>query len=401
MPRALAILLLVLPAAVGGCGWFEPPPVLETDFEADPVAAGWRLRAAPGTVPDGAWTGGGAAGSRCLRIGRGYWQSPAVPVEPLAYYRLRFRSAASEEGAWAAVFEGAAGEAVAAGCYDSLYAPTRWDETTVCLRAHAEAARMHLRFEAAGAPVAVDDVRLAPVDAEEVAAWADAVYATLPPLAQEPPADRHRYLPRTMAALAAGETVRVVVLGDSIANDLSHSLFEVLVARAWPGAPPEVVTSVRSGTGCEWYREGDRLRACALRHGPDLVMIAGISHGCDAEAVRDCVRWIRAAGDADVWVLSGAVASPAWMQGNMQARTGLPAAVVAEVFRGWPERLGAMCAEEKVEYLDLRAAWETYLAASPRPRAWYQRDAVHANTRGKQILARILAAYLGPKEAEP
>jgi hypothetical protein len=130
--------------------------------------------------------------------------------------------------------------------------------------------------------VAVDDVELAPADADAVAAWADAVYATLPPLDYAPPPDRHRYLPRTMAALAAGETVRVVVLGDSIANDLSHSLFEVLVARAWPGARLEVVTSVRSGTGCEWYREEDRLRDYVLRHGPDLVLVAGISHGCDA-----------------------------------------------------------------------------------------------------------------------
>jgi hypothetical protein len=322
--------------------------------------------------------------------------APAVDVEPLEYYRLRFRSEASEEGTWAVAFTDAAGGHLAAGCMDSLYAPTRWDETTVCLRVPAEAARMHLWFHAAGAPVAVDDVQLAGADADEVAAWADAVYAMLPPLAYTPPPDRHRWLPRTMMALAGGETVRVVVLGDSIANDLSDSLFEVLVARAWPGAHLEVVTSVRSGTGCEFYREDERLREYVLRHGPDLVLIAGISHGCDAEAVRDCVRQIRAAADADVWVTSGAIASLEWMRDEMHTRTGLPEAVVAEVFRGWPERLGAMCAEEKVEYLDLRGVWEAYLAASPRPRAWYQRDEVHANTRGKQVLARILAAYLGP-----
>ena len=396
----VAILLLALPT-VAGCRWFEPSPLLETDFEADPVAAGWSLEAPAGTVPDGAWTDGGAAGSRCLRVRAGWWASPAVAVEPLAYYRLRFRSEASERGTWAAVFSDERGDLIAADCYDSLYAPTRWDATAVCLRAHAEAARMHLWFHAAGAPVAVDDVQLAGAGADQVAAWADAVYAALPPVRYEPPADRHRHLPRTMAALAGGETVRVVVLGDSIANDLSDGLFEVLVARAWPGARLEVVTSVRSGTGCEYYRQDGRLREYALRHGPDLVIIAGISHGCDAEAVRDCVRQIRASGDADVWVLSGAVCSLDRMQADMRDRTGLPEAVVAEVFRDWPGRLGAMCAEEKTEYLDLRAAWEAYLAGSPRPRAWYQRDEVHANTRGKQILARILAAYLAPAEPEP
>jgi hypothetical protein len=99
-----------------------------------------------------------------------------------------------------------------------------------------------------------------------------------------------------------------------------------------------------------------------------------------------------------VWVTSGAVASLAWMQRDMEIRTGLPPTVVAEVFRDWPMSLAAMCDGEGVEYLDLRGAWEAYLTASPRPRAWYQRDAVHANTRGKQILGRILAAYLGPRD---
>jgi len=327
---------------------------------------------------------------------------PCVVFGPMAAAApLRFRSEASERGTWAAVFSDERGDLIAADCYDSIYAPTRWDATAVCLRAHAEAAQVRLRFQAVGGPVAVDEVELVPTGTDEVAEWADAVYAALPPVRYEPPADRHRHLPRTMAALAAGRPLRAVVLGDSIANDLSHSLFEVLVARAWPGARLEVVTSVRSGTGCEYYRKGDRIRESVLRHGPDLVIIAGISHGCDAEAVRDCVRQIRAAGDADVWVLSGAVASLERMQRDMQARTGLPKAVVAEVFRDWPGRLGAMCAEEKTEYLDLRAAWEAYLAGSPRPRSWYQRDAVHANTRGKQILARILAAYLAPRGSEP
>jgi len=396
---AVILVLAALPLAMGGCGWFAEPPILESDFEADPFAAGWTFAAPPGVTADGAWAGGGAGGSRCLVIESGYAESPPAPVEPLAYYRMRFRSRAAEEGVWGAFFARAGGEPLPSVCLDSLYAPTHWDETEVCVRAHAEAVEMRLRFEAAGAPVAIDDVAVEPVDAGDVADWADAVHAMLPPLVYALPADRFQYLPRTRAALSGGETLRVVVLGDSIANDLSHSLFEVLVAREWPEADVEVITAVESGAGCEFYREGDRLREYVLRHAPGLVMIAGISHGCNAEAVRDCVRRLRAAGDADVWVLSGAVPSLAWMRADMRSRTGLPEAVVAEIFRGWPAPLAAMCAEEKVAYLDLRGAWEAYLAGSPRPRAWYQRDAVHANTRGKQVLGRIVAGYLAPEEA--
>jgi len=398
MVRLWTAMVLAIPLlASAGCGWFGDETALEADFETDPLAAGWTLESRPFGSAVGQWAEGGVAGSRCLSVAEGYWQSPAVSAEPLSYWRVRFRSQATEEGRFSAVFLDAAGEPLPAACYDSIYAPTHWEATEICVRVHAEATGLRLRFEAAGAAVAVDDVLLERAEAADVSAWADAVYAGLPPVAYEPPADRHAYLPRTMAALASGGPLRVVVLGDSIANDLSDSLFEALAARRWPGARMEVVTSVRSGTGCEFYREGDRMREYALRFGPDLVMIAGISHGCDAEAVRDCIRQVRAAGDADVWVLSGAVTPLEWMQGAMAERSGLSPAVMGDLLRAWPERLAAVCRDERVEYLDLRSAWEAYVASSPRPRAWYQRDAVHANARGKQVLGRIVSAYMAPR----
>jgi len=43
--------------------------------------------------------------------------------------------------------------------------------------------------------------------------------------------------------------------------------------------------------------------------------------------------------------------------------------------------------------------WEDYLAGCGRPLNWYQRDFVHANSRGKQILGRIMERFFTPDRA--
>jgi hypothetical protein len=44
----------------------------------------------------------------------------------------------------------------------------------------------------------------------------------------------------------------------------------------------------------------------------------------------------------------------------------------------------------------MRAAWNDFVRLSPPRLAWYRRDAIHANSRGKQVLGEILRRYLGP-----
>jgi hypothetical protein len=46
----------------------------------------------------------------------------------------------------------------------------------------------------------------------------------------------------------------------------------------------------------------------------------------------------------------------------------------------------------------MRSAWEDYLARSPHPRSWYQRDFIHANARGKQALGRLLLEFFRPED---
>lgn len=59
-------------------------------------------------------------------------------------------------------------------------------------------------------------------------------------------------------------------------------------------------------------------------------------------------------------------------------------------------QLAALTEDMGVEFLDMNDIWHRYLGASGKPWRWFHRDAVHANDRGKQILARVLERYFKP-----
>ena len=69
------------------------------------------------------------------------------------------------------------------------------------------------------------------------------------------------------------------------------------------------------------------------------------------------------------------------------------AAAQADVF---PERIRAVAAEEKCEFLDMRGIWDEYVKNAGKPEEWFRRDIIHANDRGKQILGRVLERFLAP-----
>ena len=385
-------MLAGLAAAAGG----PAKALLAADFEKDPRKAGWVGAADRGEF-QGAWArADDDSRGRFLRVEKGHWQSPAAAVEPFAYYRLRFRSKAVADGYWAAFFANADGNQLQADHYDSLPGSRAWAEREYCFRANVDAASVQVRFQARRYPLAVDDVHIERIDRPAAAAWADKVYAALPPVSYAPPAGRGKLLPGTMARLRTGPALRVVMLGDSIANDTSHSCLDVLLERAQPKCRVEWVNSVRGGTGCAWYRQEDRIARYVLPYRPDLLIIAGISSGYGWEDIREVIRQVRAASGCEIMVLTGCVHPRVQGEINFVENTEMPRDEACEVVLRFPQRLAAMCRGENVELMDIRKAWDEYIAASPMPHAWYLRDPIHANTRGKQILGRILLRYLGP-----
>ena len=303
----------------------DPQPLLKADFARDPLVQGWELRAC-GTQPfGGGWNDvDGMPGSRCLTVRLGYWQSPSLAVGPLHYYRLRFSARSESAGFWAAVFLDADGKELAADAYDQVCGSKDWAGHTFCFRAHAAAARVWLRFQAVEKPLQVGRVVVEQVDCPTVAAWADEIAAACPLVTYEPPEQRCRLLPRTMATLEKGGLLRIVMLGDSICNDTSNSLYETLLNRVYPKAQIEVTTSIRSGTGCQYYKEDHHVQEYVLRFKPDLVIIAGISHDFDAESIRSVIRQIRAGSKSEILLLSGAICPAEEVRQGYFKRCGLP-----------------------------------------------------------------------------
>ncbi len=251
------------------------------------------------------------------------------------------------------MFLDADGKEIVADDYDSIAATPTWQLYELCFRAHADARHAQIRLRrnymrADAPPLEVKNVRVEKISPAEAAAWAAGLAGTCPVISFEPAADRGRQLPKTMAKLAAGGRLRIVMLGDSICNDTSNSLYEALIAERYPGAVIEVVTSVRGGTGCQYYKDENRVQPYVLDYRPDLVMIAGISHGFDVEAMRSVIRQIRAGSDCEILVLTGAVApreviEPAFVAGR-------PAGVALDLMERFPAAVAAMCREEGVEF---------------------------------------------------
>ena len=375
-------------------------PLLKTDFTKNPVASGWELRGNGDEPFDGGWVeASGTPVQRCLVVRSGYWQTPAIPIEPFHFYRFDFTSKAEKGGLWSAVFFDADGKEMIADVYDSIDGSPDWQPRTFCIRAHAVARHVRLCFHAYGQPLWVKAAALEEVDSAAVAKWADGIMAQNPALNYTPPENRCARLPKTMKTLQHGGKLRIVMLGDSICNDISNSLYETLLTRVYPKSQIDVITSVRGGTGCPYYKEDNRVQEYVLRFKPDLVIIAGISHGYDPEAIRSVIRQIKSHSDCEFMVLTGALTPDERCKEGYLKSSSLTKSQALENFEKFTARLRSMTDEEHVEFLDMRSAWNEYVLRSPRPIEWFLRDPIHGNSRGKQVVGRILFDYLKPENA--
>ncbi len=225
----------------------------------------------------------------------------------------------------------------------------------------------------------------------------DRQYAAMKPLSYEPPAGRHALLPRTMQRLREGPSLRIVCLGDSIVKDSCKSKFELLLARLYPKCRVENVCSVRSATGCWWYKDENRVDGWVFSHKPDLLVIGGVSQRDDAESVRSVIRQCRERDPAlEILVLSpvfgreGSTKEHAWNVGwdSDPDKAQHP-------FR---RQLRDLCAEEKVAFFDINAPWRRYILDSGMDAGYYHRDDVHSNVRGQVILGKLIEKWFEPEK---
>jgi hypothetical protein len=283
---------------------------------------------------------------------------------------------------------------LAADDWTVLPAQPQWQTNSYCTRALVNATACGIRLCGGD----VDDVSVAAVSRAEVCAWADATYATMPPLAYVPSPDRFRALNRTRSRLRQRQAVTVVLLGDSLMNDTCNSTFDVLLERAYAyegstriRALPAVggaagVDKWAADAAWNWPQTDLDLQQAVIGQQPDLVILGGISNGTNYGAFGVVLDRILAGVNQqfgytpDLLLLTGAFG-------------------IGADPPGYAEQLRALAGQRAMGFMDLRSVWLDYVTAAEGlgvARSRFYRDATHANHLGKQFLGRALAAELGP-----
>lgn len=218
----------------------------------------------------------------------------------------------------------------------------------------------------------------------------DAIYASMDKLAYTPPPapGRWKNLDRTMQRLREGGTLKIVMLGDSIIGDTSSSHYELMLHRLYPKCAVVKQTSVRGSTGCWWYKNDNQVEPYVLTHTPDLLMIGGISQREDIDAIREVIHQVRAKQNPEILLMTPAFgATP---DKHIKEWTFEPAP------GSYRDRLRQLAEEEKCGFIDMTGPWWRYVLDSGKCYGWFQRDRVHANDRGFQILGRIIETFFAP-----
>jgi lysophospholipase L1-like esterase len=216
----------------------------------------------------------------------------------------------------------------------------------------------------------------------------DAIYAAMDPIKYQPPAGRFANIPKTMSKLRDGGELRMALLGDSIMGNTSGSSFELLLMRDYPKCKIVKIASLRSSTGCTWYREENRVQDYVLKHNPDLLVIGGISNRGDAEAVRSVIQQVRAKKpDTEVLLLTPVFG--AMRDEHIKTFT----REIDTTTSNFRHNMQKVAAEEKCAFFDMTGPWWAYIQESGKTYGWFMGDAVHANHRGCQIIGRLLEIW--------
>lgn len=223
------------------------------------------------------------------------------------------------------------------------------------------------------------------ISSEDAAQWCDQIYAGLPPLKFQPPANILKLAPQTVAALKSAHQWRVVMLGDSIVNDTYTSVFQALVKRDFPESDFNFIISVRGSTGCVFYQEPVNFGEYVRKHEPNLVMIGGIYNGMqstDIDAIGRVIEMCREI-DAEVILMSPAHAQE---QRNTQLEPPKVDSIVYSQQKLLSEKLN-------VAFFNMTTPCFEYINASGKPLNYFNRDIVHNNDYGKQLIGRVLQCY--------
>jgi hypothetical protein len=424
--------------ALALAAWLAVPvaaqTLLCTDFETNPMAAGWTTNGA-GVA---AWSANESfSGTHSIAAsGGGTWLSPMLDTSPLQWYRLSFKSlapgAVENPGAmgyayWAAQFFDPNGNLLTEDQYSSIFQSANWVTNEFRIRAKNLAGpnatllpvRMQLRFQSIAPQVFIDDVLVETTTPAEVAQWGDTYYDTLPAkLAYVPKADRWTNLPLTMNRLRTGQNLRVVMLGDSVAQDTANAPIDAWLQRLYPGATIQMISSTRGGTGLDYYVTN--MAAYVLAYRPDLLCVAGIDNPDDMSIYQSVVEQVRQDNLLNGYTTEFLMLTEEWspniqsgqfcfLSPSVTELDETPANNPGGVPAGFRGDLLTFCATNDLEFLDLTGVACQFIYGpagaagvgpptdtNGDPYSFWMRDYVHSSDNGKMIQGRMLEAFFAP-----
>lgn len=256
----------------------------------------------------------------------------------------------------------------------------------------------------------VANVKIETATWEDAAAYADAIYAKLPPLTFKPKSDMMALLPRTKEALETGRPWRIVMLGDSIVQDSFHSQFHALIKRIYPKSDVEWILSMRGGTGCWHYILAENFYHYVADHRPDLLIIGGISNFADetrkgigptgADAMVRVAKVARERLGCEVLLVNNPLSVDLRPCNPDDRNTPLPKMTFGRTqyrlmdgMESGYEQLRRLCQSNKMAWWDVFVPCYDWLYGSGLPYQWYSRDAVHSGELGKQIIGHVMLSY--------
>ena len=339
----------------------------------------------------------------------GRMQSPVIkldkPSGETAYYSLKFKAKTSEHCYWWVDFFDAEGKPLP-DTNSAVYPGKTQSDYDQMLYIQSSAASIQLAFQSKGG-VAVSDIVVKKVPAETAARWNDTLYAELPALEFHPSPDSFKRLPRTASALKSGKPWKVVMLGDSIMNDSYNSVFQALIKRDFPQSNLDFIISVRGSTGCWFYQDPKSFAEYVARYKPDLLMIGGISNlikdkdniPAGMKKIENVIDQAKALG-CEVVLLSPphSVDWRTYDPKNESANLPVMKWNEATLDQGKERRLiwspyEALAKKCDIAFWNMTVPTADYIANSGKPHDFFNRDYIHNNDRGKQIIGRVLQQY--------
>ncbi len=229
----------------------------------------------------------------------------------------------------------------------------------------------------------IKNITVEEVGGKEVLKWMRNNYALIPEVNAFK--CEKQYLSKTINRFVTGGNLRIVLLGDSIVNDIANSNFELLLRTFYPSINVEIIPSVKDSTGCEYYQREKRVQEYIVDYSPDLLVIGGISNRGNVNPIRRVITRVRKKIYPEILITNEIFGKEqTWNKFDLSGDKNEKSA------RSYDFQLRELAEQEKVEFFDIKSRWIEYMKSSNKKYEFFLRDRIHPNRFGRLVIAYFM-----------